>query len=120
MEALMCMTIPKPDVKALWHDMDYADKFYATCAHVWSTIWNGLQTSQFAYAFYDLPAAPNGNFSRRVITRSSKKDGYLQLSVMTFYAGEDAPVMEGDTQYGSQRAFITDMHDSGIKVYIEV
>lgn len=90
-----------------WDLLDEVDAMDSAADAIWSEIYNYIASGSSSIAYWDGVAIERPgyhSFMRYALHRSTKRDGYLQLSVMEIRNGEIIPT--SDTQHDTAKSFL--------------
>lgn len=94
-------------------DFTEVDRLDDAAEQVWSGLFSDIMTGKRSILYYDgqeVSRPEYRSFMRYALHRSTKKDGFLQLSVMQYRNGEMIPT--SDRQYNSVKDFLLDVPTS--------
>lgn len=90
--------------------LDEVDSLDAVADAAWGEIFEGIRSGSCRIAYWDgytVERPRYHSFMRYALHRSTKRDGFLQLSVMEIRNGEIIPT--SDTQHGTLKSFLGDV-----------
>lgn len=93
-----------------WDLFDEADALDAVADAAWGEIFEGIRSGSCHIAYWDSKPADGKEyycFMRYALHRSTKQDGFLQLSVMEVRNGEIIPT--SDTQHDTLKSFLSEV-----------
>lgn len=93
-----------------WDLLDQVEALDAIADDAWSEIYSDIEGGSSRIAYWDGAAVERPgykSFMRYALHRSTKRDGYLQLSVMEIRNGEIMPT--SDTQHNTLKSFLEEV-----------
>lgn len=96
----------------LWEQVDALD---AVANAAWGEVFEGIRSGSCHVAYWDgytVERPGYHSFMRYALHRSTKRDGFLQLSVMEIRNGEIIPT--SDTQHGTLKSLLTEVPNDAI------
>lgn len=91
-------------------DFSEVERLDDAAEKAWSDLFTDIMTGKHSILYYDgqeVTRPGYSRFMRYALHRSTKKDGFLQLSVMEYRNGEMTPT--SDRQYNSASDFLRDV-----------
>lgn len=98
------------------HDLHHKVKVLDTVADAaWGEIYEGIRSGSYRIAYWDgytVERPGYHSFMRYALHRSTKRDGFLQLSVMEIRNGEIIPT--SDTQHNTIKSLLAEVPNDSI------